>query len=88
MAPTAEEINLALFLFHDKDMEGSNRKKSSAQEEEGYYCSDEALVVSLEVATLLVPITTEKADTSVVRDITAGTEVTMDACFKSFDKDE
>ena len=70
-------------------MEGSNsRKKSGAQEEEGNYCSDEALVVSLEVATLLVPITTEKADTLVVRDISAGTEVTMDACFKSFDKDE
>ena len=72
-------------------MEGSNsRKKSGAQEEEGNYCSDEALVVSLEVATLLVPITTttEKADSSVVRDISAGTEVTMDACFKSFDKDE
>lgn len=87
-------INVVFCFFMKKKMaeEGATRKPPSggaAPKKEGCSSSDGALVVSLEEANLFLPAEEQqKATESVARDGSKGLEITMDACFKSFDKDE
>ena len=69
--------------------EGATRKPPCAAPKKEGCSSDGALVVSLEEANLFLPAEEQqKATESVARDGSKGLEITMDACFKSFDKDE